>query len=322
MQIRNTHIDFDKNQIKGPAGDFFVEPKIMKVLAVLLENSGQVVTRDKLIDEVWGVACGGDERLSRAISILRKSFGDSRGNHTYIQTIPRRGYLLKEQILDRKNENIEPNLESDALDLTNHLPQTSKTLRTKHLIALVSFVIITAVAYFTYSFYSPAKKIPLVIIMDSSYPDRVYDKEVRDDNGTNADILSDILSDLPLQAQKELISPNWNRYEAITKFEPELIMIHYSGFKQADASGARPKLKLLIEYFLNTKTQFLVYSRASEPWLNDKMSAILENLPNSTENLHERIHIFPLNEHGEPHWKDPVPAQLVKLKVKDMLALE
>ena len=66
----------------------------MKLLRVLADNAGQAMTREDLITAVWGVEYGGDERLSRGISILRKAFGDKRGQHTHIVTISRVGYRL------------------------------------------------------------------------------------------------------------------------------------------------------------------------------------------------------------------------------------
>ena len=43
---------------------------------------------------------------------------------------------------------------------------------------------------------------PLVIMMDSPHPVRVYDEETLEAAGTNADAISDILSDLPIVRQK------------------------------------------------------------------------------------------------------------------------
>ena len=157
--------------------------------------------------------------------------------------------------------------------------------------------------------FPSAPQTPLVMIMDSAHPARIYDDSIRDNGGTNADILSDILDDLPVRTQKELISPSWHRYESITKFEPDLIVIHYSGFKQEDASGPRPQLKLLIEYFLKTDTEFLVYSRASERWLDEKMTLLLGDLPTAYPSLRERVEIFPLLQYGEPYWQDQNTAQ-------------
>jgi len=92
MRIGQADIDFDALTIHSPAGQFTMESKVMRVLEVLVGNENQVLTRSDLIEAVWGVEYGGDERLSRAISLLRKALGDSRGKAEYIETIPRRGY--------------------------------------------------------------------------------------------------------------------------------------------------------------------------------------------------------------------------------------
>ncbi len=94
MYIGQSNIDFEGLFIEGPAGRFSMEPKVMALLAVLARNPNAVMTRETLITEVWGVEFGGDERLSRAISLLRKALGDTRGQHSHIETIPRTGYRL------------------------------------------------------------------------------------------------------------------------------------------------------------------------------------------------------------------------------------
>ena len=322
MQIGQAKVDFDAHQISGPAGNYAVEPKVMEVLSVLVANAGEVVTRESLIDEVWGVGYGGDERLSRAISLLRKSLGDTRGKHKYIQTIPRRGYKLTvETDGQATKEGVQSVNSGDAVP-ANLAPQ-SKSRRGMLTGLAVGLLALAGLAYFGKDSILPVKtEPPLVVIMDSAHPARIYDQQVIDEGATNADILSDILDDLPIKTQKELISPNWHRYEAITQFDPDLIVIHYSGFKQEDSSGGRPKLKLLIEYFAKTDTEFLIYSRAGQKWLDGNMNIILEDVYAENPGLKDRVDIFPLLEYGEPHWMDQSSAQGIKLKIKDMLALE
>lgn len=92
MKIGNSTIDFDGLLIDGPQGRQSMELKIMALLRVLVDNAGQVMTREDLIREVWGLEHGGDESLSRGISILRKALGDKRGEHKHIITISRVGY--------------------------------------------------------------------------------------------------------------------------------------------------------------------------------------------------------------------------------------
>ena len=94
VHIGDARVNFSSLVIEGDAGRFSVEPKVLDVLEVLIEKHGEVVSRDDLIDRVWGIGYGGDERLSRAISLLRKAFGERRGDHRHIETISKRGYRL------------------------------------------------------------------------------------------------------------------------------------------------------------------------------------------------------------------------------------
>jgi len=66
----------------------------MDVLCLLADHPGEVLARDAIIDGVWGHAFGADESLTRAISHLRKTFGDTRNPAQVIETIPKRGYRL------------------------------------------------------------------------------------------------------------------------------------------------------------------------------------------------------------------------------------
>ena len=94
IRIGNARVNFSSLIIDGDAGRYSVEPKVLEVLKALIDSQGQVVAREELIDRVWGVGFGGDERLSRAISLLRKALGDRRGDHQHIETISKRGYRL------------------------------------------------------------------------------------------------------------------------------------------------------------------------------------------------------------------------------------
>ena len=71
-----------------------LEPKIMDVLVCLARYQGEVVTRNMLLDEVWGKSIVTDDAITRCISELRTILGDTDRERTYIRTIPRRGYSL------------------------------------------------------------------------------------------------------------------------------------------------------------------------------------------------------------------------------------
>ena len=81
------------------------EPTVGGVLMALAERGGDVVTRDELIDEVWGGRLTADEPINRCISQLRKHFGDKRP-YRYIKPVTGSGYLLQEPVvlLDAESE--------------------------------------------------------------------------------------------------------------------------------------------------------------------------------------------------------------------------
>lgn len=74
------------------------EPKVWGVLMSLAARSGDVVTRDELVDEVWAGRPTGDEPINRCISQLRKHLGDSRP-YRYIRPVTGSGYLLQEPVV-------------------------------------------------------------------------------------------------------------------------------------------------------------------------------------------------------------------------------
>jgi hypothetical protein len=66
----------------------------MDVLAVLAREAGQVVSKERLIDEVWPTQIVAESSLMRAIRQLRRAFGEDAGECRYVETIRKRGYRL------------------------------------------------------------------------------------------------------------------------------------------------------------------------------------------------------------------------------------
>jgi TolB-like protein len=71
-----------------------LEPKMMGVLVCLAQRSGDVVSKEQLVQEVWRDTFVTDDVLIRCVSELRKAFGDNAGKPAVIETIPKRGYRL------------------------------------------------------------------------------------------------------------------------------------------------------------------------------------------------------------------------------------
>src|SRR5947208_16977075 len=71
-----------------------VQQQPMKLLEILLERPGEVVTREELRSRVWADESFGDfdQAVNIAIAKLRSALGDSADNPRYIETLPKRGY--------------------------------------------------------------------------------------------------------------------------------------------------------------------------------------------------------------------------------------
>jgi DNA-binding winged helix-turn-helix (wHTH) protein/Flp pilus assembly protein TadD len=92
--------------MSGPGGSASLEPIVMKVLLLLLDAHGAVVTRDELFANAWGGVFVGDDSLNRAVGRARKVLSEVAPGSFEIETIPRTGYRLTGdiEIADEPNE--------------------------------------------------------------------------------------------------------------------------------------------------------------------------------------------------------------------------
>ena len=86
-------IDFANYRLISNKKQSKIEPRVMAVLQVLLDNAGEAVSRDTFIDEVWDGNALSDDALNRTISILRRELR-AFGYDGLVKTIPKRGYRL------------------------------------------------------------------------------------------------------------------------------------------------------------------------------------------------------------------------------------
>ena len=83
-----------KGQVIGRDGAEHLHSKAMEVLLVLASNPGTLVTRDAIIEEVWGADYGSQEALNHAVGEIRHALHDHADHPEFIQTLPKRGYRL------------------------------------------------------------------------------------------------------------------------------------------------------------------------------------------------------------------------------------
>lgn len=89
-------------------------PRAAAVLAVLAGRAQQVVTKQQLLDEVWGGLAVGDDALTSCIQELRGVLGDDARRPRYIETRHRRGYRL--MVATASEAEVNARMTSPALD--------------------------------------------------------------------------------------------------------------------------------------------------------------------------------------------------------------
>ena len=122
-----------------------VEPKAMQVLLLLAANAEQIVSRRRILEDIWPNSPSGDQALNRAISNLRKILSDCNQAPHMIETVPGHGYRLL--------------AECQTSSVTYHvstaegIPWRSKFLRMGNglkIVLAVSIVVVLGVIFFLY----------------------------------------------------------------------------------------------------------------------------------------------------------------------------
>lgn len=79
-------------------------PKVFDILLTLVENHGQVVSKEDLMKRVWPGTYVEEGNLTQNISLLRKALGETPGGVQFIETAPRRGYRFVATINENESE--------------------------------------------------------------------------------------------------------------------------------------------------------------------------------------------------------------------------
>ena len=69
-----------------------LSPRLVEILAAIVEKNGEIVTKDELLDRFWPGVNISENTLTRAIADIRKALGEQAAEPQYIQTLARRGF--------------------------------------------------------------------------------------------------------------------------------------------------------------------------------------------------------------------------------------
>ena len=85
-------LDPDRRELTRQAETVAIGPKVFDLLLYLMQNREHVVSKDDVLDAVWGGRIVSESTLTSHINAVRKAVGDSGEEQRLIRTVARKGF--------------------------------------------------------------------------------------------------------------------------------------------------------------------------------------------------------------------------------------
>src|SRR4051812_7766433 len=94
MRFGAFHLDLEAGELRNNGSRVALQDQPFRVLAMLVERPGKVVTREELQQKLWpdDTFVEFDRSLNTAVNKVRDALGDSATAPQFVETVPRRGY--------------------------------------------------------------------------------------------------------------------------------------------------------------------------------------------------------------------------------------
>jgi DNA-binding winged helix-turn-helix (wHTH) protein len=84
-------LDTDRRELRRGAAVIAVQPQVFDLLEFLICNRERVVTKDDMLDAIWGGRVVSESALTTRINAARTALGDNGEEQRLIRTLPRKG---------------------------------------------------------------------------------------------------------------------------------------------------------------------------------------------------------------------------------------
>ena len=101
--FNNFVLDTDRRELRAGCKAVDVEPQVFDLLKYLIHHRERVVSRDELIETIWGGRSVSESALSTRINAVRTAIGDSGIQQHLIKTLPRRGIRFVGEVREEQN---------------------------------------------------------------------------------------------------------------------------------------------------------------------------------------------------------------------------
>ncbi|MBW3671017.1 MAG: tetratricopeptide repeat protein [Acidobacteria bacterium] len=106
-------LDLSRGSLLRESDEVKLRPKSFDVLCYLVENQGRLVTKQELIENLWPDTFVTDDSLVQCLMEVRRALQDD--SHSFIKTVPRRGYLFTPEVRETGESDIAPARETEVV---------------------------------------------------------------------------------------------------------------------------------------------------------------------------------------------------------------
>ena len=108
-------LDLDRRELRRGVTSIAIEPQVFDLLEYLIRHRERVVSRDELIEAIWGGRIVSESALTTRISAVRSAVGDSGTEQRLIKTLPRKGIRFVGEVREEQETSEEPASPSEGV---------------------------------------------------------------------------------------------------------------------------------------------------------------------------------------------------------------
>jgi DNA-binding winged helix-turn-helix (wHTH) protein/Tol biopolymer transport system component len=107
-------LDRDAVELRKRGVPIRLQEQPFRVLVLLAERRGEIVTREELQAQIWGnTFVDFDQSLNKAINRIREALNDDANSPQYVETVPRRGYRFIAPVITAATESPGPGVSAN-----------------------------------------------------------------------------------------------------------------------------------------------------------------------------------------------------------------
>src|ERR1700675_3045950 len=168
----NFEVDLRSGEVRKNGTRIRLQAQPFQLLALLLVNAGEVVTREEICRDLWpgNTFVDFEHSLAAAVNKIREALSDAADNPRYIETLPKRGYRFIGKIRPEPPAVMPAPDAQESVELVPIPAAEAKTSR-RWILGLVALAVVVAASIaFVRLSRKPGDSQPMTMVPFTSYP--------------------------------------------------------------------------------------------------------------------------------------------------------